>query len=215
MMAPGSEFEPGPDRVVQERLEGRLVSTFTIARDGRALATSVYEAAVLSGSVAVCFRRIDDAGTVEHWVDRFVSESRHTGFIAFDFIIDDQGVARAIECNPRATSGIHFLENSRLPGLIGATDRAAESPLRKEPLLAESYSCFTAALGRIGRRNAATTWRALRDARDVTWQSDDPWPFLSMMINTWRLVWLAATRRMSFAQAAVLDIRWHGEDEAP
>ena len=65
-------------------------------------------------------------------------------------------------------------------------------------LLTESYSCLTTALGRLGRRDGAATWRALRDAHDVTWRSDDPWPFLLMMVNTWRIVWLAASKRMSF-----------------
>ena len=212
----GATVRPGRDRIVQERLEGRLVSTFTIARDGVALVTSAYEATVLSGSVAVAFRRVEDADVAGRWIRQFVEASRHTGFIAFDIIIDDAGVARAIECNPRATSGIHFIRHRALPGLIDAAEGAAVQATgrlyRDETRLAESYSCFTTALGRLGRADGRSTWRELRAARDVTWRANDPWPFLLMMVNTWRIVWLAATRRLSFAQAAVLDISWRRDD---
>jgi hypothetical protein len=72
---------------------------------------------------------------------------------------------------------------------------------------------MTAAIGLAGRGRGSDAWRALRTARDVTWRRRDPLPFLLMMVNTWRIVWLAATKRISFAQAAVLDIRWTGRHE--
>lgn len=214
----GTRVSASAGHIVQERLDGRLVSSFTIARRGKAVATSVYEATVLSGSVAVCFERVHDADAVERWVDAFVEGSGHTGFIAFDFFVDDRGVARAIECNPRATSGIHFIRSDTLPALITEGVRAQADIFRDEVILTEAYSCMTAALGLTGSGRASAAWRALRSAHDVTWHSGDPMPFLLMMVNTWRIVWLAATRRLSFAQAAVLDIRWsrdRGSDDDP
>ena len=210
---PGTTVEPRDDHVVQERLEGRLLSSFTIARDGQAIVTSVYEATLLDGSVGVCFRRVDDADTIESWIKTFVSATEHTGFIAFDFIVDEAGVARAIECNPRATSGIHFIRSSSLPAAIAEPALPAGDPYREDVSLTEAYSGLTVALRSLGGGDARRTWRSLREARDITWRGDDPWPFLLMMINTWRIVWLSASRRISFAQAAVLDLRWTGTAE--
>ena len=210
LRAAGSDVEARHDHVVQEWLEGRLLSSFSIARGGQTVLTSVYEATLLDGSVGVCFRRVDDAMAVEQWIATFVTATQHTGFIAFDFIVDEAGVARAIECNPRSTSGIHFLRSDTLPAAIAEDEPPTGDIYRPESSLTEAYSGLTVALRSLGSTEARSSWRRLREARDVTWRSDDPWPFLLMMVNTSRIVWLAATRRLSFAQAAVLDIRWNG-----
>ncbi|MEO1204145.1 MAG: ATP-grasp domain-containing protein, partial [Pseudomonadota bacterium] len=81
------------DCVVQERLDGRLLSSFTIASAGKVMITSIYEAVVLDGSVGVCFERVDDASAVDDWINAFVTANGHTGFISFDFIVDGAGVA--------------------------------------------------------------------------------------------------------------------------
>ncbi|MDJ0940145.1 MAG: ATP-grasp domain-containing protein [Woeseiaceae bacterium] len=206
----GTDCEAGANAVVQERLDGEHVSSFTIARDGRSLATSVYRGTVMSGSVAVCFERLDDAETVERWVDDFIARLGYTGFIAFDFIVDEEGVARAIECNPRATSGIHYIKSDSLPALIAG--RRVDEPLREETALTESWSCYTAALGQLARpRHFLAAMAKLRAAHDVSWRHEDPWPFLLMMINTWPILWRAMRRGLSPPAAAMLDIEWRAE----
>ena len=49
--------------------------------------------------------------------------------------------------------------------------------------------------------------RELRRARDVTWAGDDPWPFLLMMINTYRIVALALLRRHAGARHHQVEVR--------
>ena len=162
----------------------------------------------MDGSVAVGFERITDAPDVDAWARAFVERSGHTGFIAFDFIVDDDGRAFAIECNPRATSGIHFIDRNALAAAILGEEATAVSH-RPDSRLTESYSCFTRTLGSLfSGQEFLRNLRELRRARDVTWEGDDPWPFLLMMINTYRIVALALLRRQSFAAAAVSDIEW-------
>ena len=77
------------------------------------------------------------------------------------------------------------------------------------PLLTESWSCFTAALGSLFEPSARRrNCRRLRQARDVSWSGRDPWPFLLMMVNTMPLIGRAVWRRRSFAEVAALDIEW-------
>lgn len=194
--------------LIQQKLEGDPVSSFSIVRDGQVLATSVYRGVVNDGSVAVCFARVHDLDDIETWVRQFAERTGHTGFLAFDFMRDDAGTWRAIECNPRATSGVHFLQQNRLPDLIAGSDGQSAS-FRRETLLTESWSCFTAVLMSVFSRSALRrNWRYLRQARDVSWSAADPKPFLLMMVNTHRIIWGALSRRQSFAQAAVMDIEW-------
>ncbi|MDJ0908185.1 MAG: ATP-grasp domain-containing protein [Woeseiaceae bacterium] len=195
------------DWLIQEQLQGDHVSVFCIARGGSTLASSAYRGTVVDGSVSVAFERID-CETAESWARSFVEQSGHTGFIAFDFFVGDDGVARAIECNPRATSGIHFIdEQSIAPAILGTATEA--SAMRTERHRVESYSCFTKLQGSVFRpREFRRILRELRRSSDVTWARSDPWPFLLMMINTWPIIWRALTRRKTFAVASMLDIEW-------
>ncbi|MEO1247369.1 MAG: ATP-grasp domain-containing protein [Pseudomonadota bacterium] len=210
--APGSV---AADELVQARIDGREVSSFAVVRRGRVLALSIYEGTILSGSVAVGFRSIPALPEVSGWVERFVEAVDFTGFVAFDFIIDGGGRAYAIECNPRATSGIHFVPTAQLAGLV--TSGEAASPGTGGPIaLTESWSGFTALLGKLAQpRQFHRVLRELRSARDVTWSRRDPWPFLLMPVNTAPILWRALRRRATFAEVAVSDLEWRsGNEEA-
>ena len=155
--------------VVQERLVGKEVSGFGIARDGELLAPIVYRSRVTSGSVAVCFERVVDDAAVVDWMRRFVAATRQSGFIAFDFIVKE-GRPHAIECNPRATSGIHFLDGDAIAALLTG-DAPTPQPYRDETLLAEKWSCYTAVLGRLpAPREFFRAFGLLVRSTDVAWR---------------------------------------------
>ena len=83
--------DPVRPMVVQRFVEGREHSTCTIAQGGQVVSTMVYRGAVMSGSVAVAFERVE-APAIAAWTRRFVAETGWTGFISFDFIVDAAGV---------------------------------------------------------------------------------------------------------------------------
>ena len=194
--------------VVQQRIDGKEVSSFAICQSGKVLALIAYEARILSGSVAVCFRSIATPPAVGRWVERFSEAVGYTGFLAFDFIIDSKGRAFAIECNPRATSGIHFVPADILATLV-ARKNSERATLEHGRTLAESWSCLTVLLGRMLKPMAfRSTFAALRDARDVSRCRRDPWPFLLMPVNTAPILWRSIRRRSTFAEVAVSDLEW-------
>ena len=200
----------GDGEFVQARVAGDEVSGFAIASNGQVLVSTTYRATVTSGSVAVCFESTDRIPTVERWMKTFVAAIRHTGFIAFDFIVDEEGRCWAIECNPRATSGLHFVPQSDLAGLIVGT---AESAATYEGVLTESWSCFTALLGSLPNpRRFRHTLAELRRARDVSWRAADPWPFVLMPVNTAPLLGRALRAGETIAAVAMRDLEWR---EAP
>ena len=212
IVLPAEAVGLSPDDTVQEYIDGAEVSGFGIARDGRLYAPVVYRGSVFSGSVAVCFERLDHGHPAESWMRDFVAATGYSGFIAFDFIIDSDDQCWAIECNPRATSGIHFVRDEALPPLL--TCGEPENPYRQERLLTESWSCYTAALGNLfaSNQSAGHAFGQLIKARDVTWARDDPWPFLLMPINTAPIIGAAIRQRSSFAAVAVRDVEWRDDD---
>jgi predicted ATP-grasp superfamily ATP-dependent carboligase len=200
--------DPAVPAVVQARVAGDVFTSFSIAHAGRALATVVYRGAVMSGTVAVCFERVAGHRAIEAWVDRFIDGARFDGFISFDFVVDAEGTAWGIECNPRATSGIHFVETADIaPAVI---DAATAGPVRFRTarFMQQFWPSLTEwqnARGEHRRRCG----HYLRTARDVTWQASDPLPLLTMPFTAWNIIQLASREGRPFGEVATRDVGWY------
>lgn len=196
--------------LVQRCIEGEECSSFSIASRGRVLTTVQYRGAVMTGTVATCFERMDLSPDVAEHVARIVAAEAYTGFIAFDFIRGRDGIAWAIECNPRATSGVHFLEPAGLARCIIDPDNAGPPALRPQRLMQQFYPCLTETQAAVFNGG---DWRAslrhLLRAKDVTWRLDDPLPFLLMPLTAGKIMLRTILGGQSFGKAATFDIQWH------
>ncbi len=199
----------GDELLVQAYIEGDQVSSLSLLHEGREITTVIYRGTVFAGTVAVCFERVDMAPTVREWVSRFCEQSSYSGFIAFDFIVDAQSKAWAIECNPRPTSGVHFLERTSLaramlaPGGMESIDR---KPFTK---MQWSYSTLTEAYAAILKpAECRRRFHELFSARDVVWSLADPLPYLLMTPMSWEILWPAITTDVSLGEATQRDIAW-------
>lgn len=201
--------DPAKPAVVQRFVEGREHSTCTIAQDGRVVATMIYRGALMSGSVAVAFKRVD-VPAIEAWIERFVAETGWSGFISFDFIIDAAGVPYAIECNPRATSGVHFWEPEDIARAVLEPDWRGPVRMRPYRTLQQFYACLTETQGAMLRRKGfVPALRSLVTTRDVSWDWRDPWPFLSMIGTSWPIIWQSITKGARFGEVATQDVGWY------
>jgi predicted ATP-grasp superfamily ATP-dependent carboligase len=173
--------------------------------------TAVYRAVTLSGSVAVAFERVTDQPAIEDWAARFIAGAGYEGFISFDFVVDDAGQPWGIECNPRTTSGLHFLEPDELARAV--IEPGSPVRFRPERQLQQFWSCLTEtqhAFGDWPRFRA--NLRQLFGTRDVSWSWRDPMPLLSMPYTAWQIIALARAKGVPFGEVATLDVGW---DEAP
>ncbi|MDP3287309.1 MAG: ATP-grasp domain-containing protein, partial [Methyloversatilis sp.] len=221
------EVTPGQPAIVQRWVKGNVLSTFSIAAAGQPLVTVVYRGAVMSGTVSVCFERVTEDDPqhrpVIDWVSRFIAAAGFTGFISFDLVVDADGQAHGIECNPRATSGLHFVDPDDLARAVVAPDGVLDGTqpvrFRKQSLLQQFYPCLTEvqksmfspkAFGPDFRRNLARFVRA----RDVTWQWRDPLPFITMPLTASQIIWLSIRSGATFGEVATLDVGLYAPDEA-
>lgn len=206
----------GPDCVVQAFVPGRHVSSFSVAHKGREIVTVLYEGTVFSGTVAVCFTRIDKLKPVSDWIARFIAKSGYSGFIAFDFIVSDEGRAWAIECNPRATSGIHFLDNADLAQSILQPAASLRVRFKEKQSFQQSYTTLTEAYRHIFHpREFLARMKHLFSARDAVWSAGDPMPFLLMTPMSWDILKPAMFSGISLGEAATRDIAWFGAGAKP
>lgn len=200
--------------IVQTWVKGNVLSTFSVAHEGAALTTVVYRGAVMSGTVAVCFERVTAADrqhqAVIDWVNQFVRRANFSGFISFDLVIDSEGKAHGIECNPRATSGLHFVDPLDLATAVVNPQNSMTLRFRDETLMQQFYPCLTELQksmfsGGMFLRNL----RQFLRARDVTWDWRDPLPFLTMPFTASQIIWKSIRAGVTMGEVATLDVGWY------
>jgi hypothetical protein len=203
---PDASIQPNEKTIVQSQLSGEQFSTFAIAHDGQVVINVVYRGTIMSGSVAVAFERMHQSA-VEAWVADFVAATRHSGFISFDFFVDAQGIARAIECNPRVTSGVHFIETAGLADAILSPLTAKLTFKAARPMM-QFFSTLTEVQSNMFKAGFFTKLSAMFAARDVTWQARDPLPLLTLPIVAFPMILKSIQTGKSFGEVFTDDIMW-------
>ena len=197
--------------VAQEFIEGTQVCTYSVCHHGRVVAHTAYRSDFTAGQGAtILFRHAKHAATFD-WVEKFVSSISFTGQIAFDFIETADGNIFAIECNPRAISGIHLL---------------ASDPRFSETFLDAGAACvipsdhFSVQLWMgmlvyglpvsLKKRQFKKWWDAFTSSRDVIFRRDDPLPALFQWRSIAQYLQLARREKISPLEASTFDIEWNG-----
>jgi hypothetical protein len=209
-----ARVDVSPERpwVMQELVRGRPVCSYAVAHEGRLTAYAAYGVEYTAGLASSIRFQSDDDPAVFDWVSRFVAAERFTGQIAFDFIVRD-GIAMPLECNPRATSGVHLFAGQ--PALAQSFLSAAAPLLR--PRSEEATMVAVPMLlyglpralreGRLGR-----FVRDFRTSRDVVFRRDDPGPALGQAAALAELVLMAGRHGRGLLAASTADIEYNGED---
>jgi predicted ATP-grasp superfamily ATP-dependent carboligase len=170
----------------------------------------------MTGTVAVGFERVDGQINIEEWIKAFVAPIAYSGFIAFDFIIDSEGKPHAIECNPRVTSGVHFVATDILAPMILYPNRASPPRLRPDRHFQQFWPCLTETQASVFRWSRFRQHlKSLLRSRDVTWSRRDPLPFLLMPFTSMKMLWMAMTTEKTLGEAATDDIEWVPEAGLP
>ncbi|MBB6098680.1 hypothetical protein HNR42_002115 [Deinobacterium chartae] len=201
---------PGERWVAQRYLRGRVLCSYSVAREGRLCAHACYAATLTAGAGASVVFRAERHAAVRAWVERFVAARRFSGQIAFDFVEGVDGRVAAIECNPRLTSGIHLFAGQAqvVEGLLG---REAGEAGVLEPDGNCAYALHTALLLRLlGRPACGDLWRALRQSRDVIARPGDAVPARAQLRSAAWLLALGWRRGISPLEASTWDIEYNG-----
>ncbi len=207
------ELANGTAWCVQEFLPGKEFCTYSLAREGRLLAHLTYSHEFKAGKGAgICFEAVSHPA-IEAWVARFVEATGFTGQIAFDFIQDESGTVRALECNPRATSGLHlFAGNAEFAELLAGE---VSSPKTLTPRAGDSAQLRLAML--VYGLPSVRSWHRLSlwgsiffGAREVVFDSRDPVPFFDQFISFYQLVRAGLRDEVTPLEASTRDIEWNG-----
>jgi predicted ATP-grasp superfamily ATP-dependent carboligase len=200
--------------VAQEYIPGRHYCTYSICHKGHITAHTAYPADFTAGQgAAIVFQHVEHAG-IFNWVKRYVERNSFTGQIAFDFIQSSDGGLFALECNPRATSGVHLLASH--PQFVEAFLNPKME--RISPLDKTSHMLGTAmllyGLPASIRKSQFRKWLAtFLSSDDAILDYRDPLPFLLQFRSILSYLLIAQRNRISPLEASTFDIEWNGDKE--
>ncbi len=197
--------------LIQERIYGRQISSFSIARNGQVLVTALYEGDVYLGTVSVRFKRIDDMPQVAQWIAAFVEAEAYSGFISFDFFVREDGTPFAIECNPRLTSGVHLINRADLAAMV--CGETVDSPrFKRYRHYQDAHAALTYAVGEITRPlTYLKTLGKVLTTKDVMFDWRDPLPFFLMTPMSWDTLRQGMFEGVPLTDAVTRDILWQGD----
>jgi predicted ATP-grasp superfamily ATP-dependent carboligase len=204
---------PNSSWIAQAYISGAEICTYSVCHDGRMAAHTAYPSTFTAGQgAAIVFQHIEHPA-IFNWVKTFVARNHFTGQIAFDFIQTADGKIYALECNPRATSGVH---------LLASNPRFIEAFLRPQldcitPIDNSSYMLSTAmliyALPAAIKKNNIKQWiKTFFTSNDVIFDLKDPLPFLLQFRSLLAYMRLARKKGISPIEASTFDIEWNGEE---
>jgi len=198
--------------VLQEKLEGRRLCSWSVVRDGRVQAHAVYPMSWSRSTGAALRWESVDLPEIDAWVERFAAETGITGQLAFDWFIDPDRGPLPIECNPRLTSGVHLF-GARAGGLVEAFFGQRQAPLRPVDPRPSAVVLALVLYGGPERAELGVVegWRQIATCREVLWRLDDPLPYLLNWLGYVVFVLWGLRYGISAMAASTHDIEWNGE----
>jgi hypothetical protein len=209
-----AQLDPTPERawVAQRYIVGRELCTYSVARDGILTAHAAYAPTWRAGASSSFYFSPVDCPALKDFAAGLAATLHYTGQLGFDFIEQSDGTIYVLECNPRATSGVHLFRPS--DGLRNAFEGTASTVIQPRSRRSAMLASAMALLGlrqalRSGtlRQLVADYWRA----RDVIWSPTDPLPAAYVFVGLLGYLELARRYSISPIAASTRDIEWDGQ----
>jgi hypothetical protein len=212
------QIKPTPNRpwLAQRRILGQEICFHAVAREGIITAFVAYSGSWrLEKGASIAFTEISQPLTdqARAYAKTLAANFSFTGQFACDGIIDDQNLLWLIECNPRATSGVHLLsgDGSLAHAILGSQEKDLS-----EPLLKRHHHILPAMLTlglaqAISSRRLKHWWRVLTMGKDVAGLAGDRLPFLGAILDGLSFIWLGLRQARTLTAATTYDIEWNGE----
>ncbi len=208
---------PSPEApwVAQRRIVGEEVSFYAVCHEGRVSAFCAYGSDWrLSGGASYAFRPLSIHLTARlRPMAEALAAFAGTGQIACDAIIDSDGQPWLIECNPRATSGVHLFGRSAAFGraLMGCGEAEPDAGARHLSTALWLHGLPTAL-----HDGRFAGWRAQgRQGSDALSAPGDGMPVLGALVDAAVFGLRALRTGRSLTEAMTADIEWNGRPLAP
>lgn len=200
--------------VAQEFIDGDEISVYAVANKGTLKALSSYRSIFRAGKGAgVCFRPVEDFAA-RSFVQTFVSGTNWTGQISFDLMQTREGGILPLECNPRATSGVHFFTQ---PKEFANAFLASGKEVFPDFVGMQGVKLAVWLFGlpqALKTGNIQKFRRSLHDTLELLDWPDDSGPRKAQMRALREVACIAIKQRISLQKASTHDIEWNGPNQS-
>lgn len=200
--------------VLQACIEGKEYCTYAWADEGKLVAVSTYHHEFRAGQGAgICFEPILHPG-IEAWVEKFVSKTKLSGQVSFDFIVNPKEEIHPLECNPRATSGLHLLtpDDDFIRAIMGTTSDHVLIRPKPQTKAMLGLAMWVYGLPTVRSLARLKVWgRIMMAARDCVFSWRDLKPFFSQFLTFGFFFLQAKKQGISELEMTTEDIEWNGE----
>lgn len=216
----GSEafYQVRPDAgdlwIAQEYVQGEEYCSYHLAVEGEIRAHACYQPIYRWGKASgYYFQPVEKPG-IARFAEEIARKLRFTGHLAFDFIETPSGSLYVLECNPRATSGLHLLSQEELVGPFSSGERGVAPPKASVKPKMIGYAMLLGPFYH-GIRGLCRWAKDFARAGDVLFDVRDPWVPLCHFLSLLETVCVSFTEGVGFKDAATADIEWDGEEIKP
>lgn len=202
-------FTPTPERpwVVQDYIPGKEFCSYSIAVYGCVTAHACYHPLYRAGKGSGMYFQPVDHPSILEFVRTFVAKTMWTGQVAFDFIETPEGAVFMLECNPRATSGIHLVpEQQRGNALFNPSD-FLNTPCRDPKMSAVAMMLY----GGKYWKKPLTFFKDMTSATDIIWDTQDKGPFWQQFMALGEIISISFKTGQSLIRIATQDGEWNGQ----
>ncbi|WP_024612097.1 ATP-grasp domain-containing protein [Pseudoalteromonas sp. TB64] len=198
--------------IIQNKVKGIEYSSYAIANNGVVLFDSIYTSKhKVKMGAGIYFTPVINK-KISVAIKAFCKKNNITGQISFDVIENAQNIY-LLECNPRATSGLHLLSTSSLSSaFLGQRHTPTCENEFKTPKM------ITLAMLLIGLpialKNAQfKQWKSdYQAATDVISVKNDRSFILFSLLSLFEIITISIKTLTSLRAASTFDIEWDGED---
>lgn len=193
--------------VLQEEMKGKSICNYSILYKGKLMASANYEVNYTAGQGAAIQFQHQSHLQIKKWLEQFFHGSNLTGQFAFDFIETETGDIYAIECNPRATSGVHLFQHLNVAESFFGLNKEILEPLP------ETKRMIGLAMLVYGMRSGGFLdfLKTCFQSTDIIWSKDDIKPVFYQFHTFFHILRVSRKHKISAMEASTIDIEWNGD----
>lgn len=199
--------------VVQQFVAGKEHCSYSLVKDGEVISHAVYHPKYRVGKGSGIYFDVTQPAEILEFVKAFSAKTRFTGQLAFDFMEDKKGKFFVLECNPRATSGVHLFNDQ---------PKALAEIFEKEPLASNqifqptshprmsSMAMMLFASYKQGWKKSF--WQDFFKAQDIISHAGEHKPHYAQLLCLLEMCSRALKQRKGLLAAVTADIEWDGQE---
>jgi glutathione synthase/RimK-type ligase-like ATP-grasp enzyme len=230
LISPSSEklnqLEPTNEApwIAQEFIAGKEHCSFSLIQQGEVIAHACYHPKYRVGKGSGIYFEVTYPLEILEFIKQFAQTTQYTGQVGFDFIESTDGKFYVLECNPRATSGVHLFNNQPealtklfvqdpsltlpLPGEGTKTPPGAAFHPSNKPRMSSMAMILFAMIKQGWKKQF---WKDYSSAEDVISHAGEYKPHYAQLLCLAEMCTRALGRRKGLLAAVTSDIEWDGQ----